>query len=89
MSRLIRARDVDAMLAYAGFELSAFDQQTGWAPGYRVTQGDRRLVRVFHDGDGEQEQLAVYAALLESRGYSVVHEQQPGGGRRRLAVTKP
>lgn len=89
MPRVIRARDVDAVLAYGGYEPSDYDQLTGWDPGYRVAQDGRRQVNVFHDGPGEQPQLDQYQAELQAAGYHVVSDQQPGGGRRRLHVTRP
>lgn len=81
--------DVDAVLAYNGYEPSEYDPQTGWAPGYRIVQAGRRQVNVFHDGPGEQDGLERYALELQAAGFHVVPDQQPGGDRRRLHITKP
>ncbi|WP_372344668.1 hypothetical protein [Streptomyces sp. KL116D] len=88
MPRVIRARDIDAVLAYGGFEPSDYDPRTGWYPGYRVAQDGRRMVHVFHDGPGEVAGLDQYQAELQAAGYHVVPDQQPGGGRRRLHITQ-
>jgi hypothetical protein len=89
MPRHIRARDIDAVLAHGGYEPSEYDPTVGWAPGYRTAQDGRRQVNVFHDGPGEEDALELYAAELHAHGYHVVPDQQPGGGRRRLHITKP
>jgi hypothetical protein len=89
MPRVIRAASVDAVLAYNGYEPSEFDPETGWAPGYRVAQAGRRQVNVFHDGPGEADALERYRLALQTAGYHVVPDQQPGGGRRRLHITRP
>jgi hypothetical protein len=89
MARHIRAVDVDAVLDHGGFEPSEYDPATGWDPGYRIAQDGRRQVNVFHDGPGEEHHLATYRAELQAAGFHVVPDQQPGGGRRRLHVTKP
>lgn len=89
MPRHIRAADVDGILAYGGYEPSEYDPQAGWDPGYRVAQDGRRQVNAFHDGPGEEAGLDLYAAELRAHGYHVVPDQQPGGGRRRLHITKP
>jgi hypothetical protein len=88
MARVILARDVDAVLAYSGYEPSEF---TGgdWDPGYRIAQAGRRQVNVFHDGPGEKDGLERYALELQAAGFHVIPDQQPGGGRRRLHVTRP
>ncbi|MEU6543930.1 hypothetical protein [Streptomyces sp. NPDC046859] len=88
MARVIRARDVDAVLGH-GFDPSDYDPRTGWDPGYRVAQDGRRQVNVFHDGAGEEAGLDAYTAELRAHGYHVVPDQMPGGGRRRLHITKP
>lgn len=88
MPRHIRAADVDAVLAYSGYEPSEF-VDGDWLPGYRITQDGRRQVNVFHDGPGEQDGLERYRLELQAAGYHVIPDQQPGGGRRRLYVTKP
>lgn len=88
MPRMIRARDVDAVLAYNGYEPSEFIDGD-WEPGYRIAQEGRRQVNVFHDGPGEQDGLDRYRLELQAAGFHVVPDQQPGGGRRRLHVTKP
>jgi hypothetical protein len=88
MARHIRARDVDAVLAYGGFEPSEF-VDGDWDPGYRTAQDGRRQVNVFHDGPGEEHHLDTYQAELRAAGFHVVADQQPGGGRRRLHVTRP
>lgn len=88
MGRHIRARDVDAVLAYGGYTPSEF-VDGDWDPGYRVAQDGRRQVNVFHDGPGEQDGLERYTAALQAAGFHVIPDQQPGGGRRRLHVTKP
>lgn len=90
MPRHIRAADVDAVLAHNGYEPSEFDPATQtWEPGYRVAQDGRRQVNVFHDGPGEVDGLDRYRLELQAAGFHVVPDQQPGGGRRRLHVTKP
>ena len=89
MARHIRAADVDAVLAYNGYEPSEYDPVTGWAPGYRVAQDGRRQVNVFHDGPGEADGLDRYRLELQAAGFHVVPDQQPGGGRRRLHITRP
>lgn len=88
MARHIRAADVDAVLAYGGFEPSEF-VSGDWLPGYRVAQDGRRQVNVFHDGPGEQDALDAYTAALRAAGFHTVPDQQPGGGRRRLHITRP
>ncbi|MEH0417866.1 hypothetical protein [Streptomyces sp. B21-083] len=88
MARHIRATDVDAVLAYGGFEPSEFDPQSGWTPGYRVVQSGRRQVNVFHDGAGEADGLDAYRLALQAAGFHVIPDQQPGGGRRRLHITR-
>lgn len=87
MPRVIRAADVDAVLAY-GFDRSVF-VDGDWDPGFRVAQDGRRRVLVFHDGLGEEAGLDVYGAELRAAGFHVVPDRQPGGGRRRLHVTRP
>ncbi|MFI1485702.1 hypothetical protein [Streptomyces sp. NPDC020747] len=88
MTRHIRARDVDAVLAYSGYEQSEF-VDGDWEPGYRIAQDGRRQVNVFHDGPGEADALERYRLQLQADGFHVVADQMPGGGRRRLHVTKP
>jgi hypothetical protein len=88
MPRVIRARDVDAVLAYNGYEPSEWTGND-WEPGYRITQDGRRQVNVFHDGPGEADHLETYRLELQAAGFHVVPDQQPGGGRRRLHITKP
>lgn len=88
MARHIRAADVDAVLTCGGFEPSEF-VDGDWAPGYRVVQDGRRQVNVFHDGPGEADGLEAYRLALQAAGFHVVPDQQPGGGRRRLHITKP
>jgi hypothetical protein len=88
MARHIRAADIDAVLAYNGYEPSEF-VDGDWEPGYRVAQDGRRQVNVFHDGPGEQDGLERYRLELQAAGFHVVPDQQPGGGRRRLHITKP
>lgn len=88
MARHIRARDVDAVLAYGGYEPSEFTDGD-WAPGYRTAQDGRRQVNVFHDGPGEADGLERYRLELQAAGFHVVADQQPGGGRRRLHITRP
>jgi len=89
MPRHIRAADVDAVLAYNGYEPSEYDPVTGWDPGYRVAQDGRRQVNVFHDGPGEEDGLERYRLELQAAGFCVIPDQMPGGGRRRLHITKP
>lgn len=85
MARVIRVRDVDDVLkAYPRSEFVDGD----WEPGYRTAQDGRRQVNVFHDGPGEADQLDVYRLELQAAGFHVVPDQQPGGGRRRLHVTR-
>jgi hypothetical protein len=86
MPRHIRAADVDAVLARS-YEPSEFVDGY-WDPGYRVTQDGRRQVNVFHDGPGEQDQLEVYRLELQAAGFHVIPDQQPGGGRRRLHISR-
>ena len=86
MARVIRARDVDAVLAYSGYGPSEFVDGE-WEPGYRVGQDGRRRVNVFHDGPGEADRLEVYRLELQAAGFCVIPEQQEDGGRRRLGVT--
>ncbi|CAM5428208.1 MULTISPECIES: hypothetical protein [Streptomyces] len=89
MPRVIRARDVNAALASGGYEPSEYDPDYGWDPGYRAVQAGRRQVNVFHDGPGETTGLEQYTAELRAAGYHVVADQMPGGGRRRLHITRP
>lgn len=88
MSRVIHARDVDAVLAYSGYEPSEW-LGDDWAPGYRIAQSGRRMVHVFHDGPGEKDGLEQYRLELQAAGFHVVADQQPGDGRRRLHITRP
>ncbi|MEV0220833.1 hypothetical protein [Streptomyces sp. NPDC050704] len=88
MARHIRAVAVDAVLARNGYEPSEF-VDGDWGPGYRTAQDGRRQVNVFHDGPGEQDGIERYRLELQAAGYHVIPDQQPGGGRRRLHVTKP
>jgi hypothetical protein len=86
MPRVIRARDVDAVLeSYPPSEWT----DEGWLPGWRTAQSGRRQVNVFHDGPGEKAGLEKYALELQAVGFHVVPDQQSGGGRRRLHITKP
>ncbi|MFD7661024.1 hypothetical protein [Streptomyces sp. NPDC059788] len=89
MPRVIRARDVGEALAAGGYEPSEYDPRHGWEPGYRAVQAGRRQVNVFHDGPGEEAGLDAYTTELRAHGYHVVPDQMPGGGRRRLHVTRP
>jgi hypothetical protein len=89
MSRHIRAADVDAVLAYNGYEPSEYDPATGWDPGYRIAQDGRRMVHVFHAGPVVEDGLERYRLELQAAGYCVIPDQQPGGGRRRLHVSRP
>ncbi|MEW2267880.1 hypothetical protein [Streptomyces sp. NPDC047868] len=89
MPQRIRAADVDAVLAYNGYEPSEHDPASGWIPGYRIAQHGPRKVNVFHDGPGEQAGLEAYRLELQAAGFCVVSDQQQGGGRRRLHVTRP
>jgi hypothetical protein len=86
MARVIRARDVDAVLE--GYPQSEF-VDGDWEPGYRVAQDGRRQVNVFHDGPGEETQLDTDRLELQAAGFHVIPDQQPGGGRRRLHVIRP
>ncbi|MCX4911838.1 hypothetical protein [Streptomyces sp. NBC_00878] len=88
MARRIRARDIDAVLACNGYHPSEF-LDGDWDPGYRTAQEHPRQVNVFHDGPGEQDGLEQYRLELQAAGYCVMPDQQVGGGRRRLHVTKP
>ncbi|GGV46067.1 hypothetical protein [Streptomyces spectabilis] len=84
MPRLIRARDIDAVLApYPHSEWVGDD----WIPGWRTAQDGRRQVNVFHDGPGETDGLEKYRLELQAAGYCVIPDQQLGGGRRRLHIT--
>jgi hypothetical protein len=87
MPQRIQAADVDAVLAYNGYEPSEF-VDGDWIPGYRVAQDGRRQVNVFHDGPGEQDGLERYRLELQAAGYCVIPDQQPGGGRQRLHITR-
>jgi hypothetical protein len=89
MGRAIRLRDVDAVLAYNGYEPSEYGPEAGWAPGYRLAQAGRRQVNAFHDGPGEQDGLEQYRLELQAAGYCVIPDRMEGGGRRRLHVTRP
>ncbi|MFH8405517.1 hypothetical protein ACH4FX_12190 [Streptomyces sp. NPDC018019] len=89
MPRVIRVRGVETVLAADGCEPSEYDPQCGWEPGYRAVQAGRRQVNVFHDGPGEEGGLEQYTAELRATGFHVVADQMPGGGRRRLHVTRP
>lgn len=88
MAQRIRHRTVGEQLAAAGHSSSEFDGGD-WDPGYRTAQAGPRAVHVFHDGPGEQQQLAAYGATLQRTGFTVQHQQQDHGGRRRLLVTRP
>lgn len=87
MPCVIRARDVDAVLAYGGYEPSEWTG-SDWDPGYRTAQDGRRQVNVFHDGPAEQTHIDQYAAELRAAGFHVVADQQPDDGRRRLHITR-
>jgi hypothetical protein len=76
MPRHIRAADVDAILAH--YPPSEF-VDGDWEPGYRAV----------HDGPGEVDGLERYRLELQAAGFCVIPDQQPGGGRRRLHVSKP
>ncbi|MGW0920141.1 hypothetical protein ACWD3J_14125 [Streptomyces sp. NPDC002755] len=89
MARVIHARHVEAVLDDQEYRPSDYDPQDGWDPGYRVAQDGRRQVNVFHDGPGEEASLETYRLELQAAGYHVVPDQQPGGGRRRLHITRP
>ncbi|WP_030670562.1 hypothetical protein [Streptomyces rimosus] len=89
MPRVIRARDVATVLADGGYGPSEYDPDYGWDPGYRAVQSGRRQVNVFHDGPGEEACLEQYTAELRAAGFHVVADQVPGGGRRRLHITRP
>ncbi|WP_426568134.1 hypothetical protein [Streptomyces canus] len=88
MGRLIRQASVDQALTDQGYEHSEFEDGD-WDPGIRVVQAGRRAVHVFWDGPGEADQLAAITRHLREAGYHVHASQQPGGGRRRLEVTRP
>jgi hypothetical protein len=86
MPSVIRARDVARVLEpYPSSEWT----DDGWIPGWRAEQAGRRQVNVFHDGPGEQDGLETYRLELQAAGYCVIPDQQPGGGRRRLHITRP
>lgn len=87
MGRHIGAADVDAVLARSYPQSEFVDGD--WEPGYRVVQDGRRQVNVFHDGPGEQDGLERYRLELQTAGFHVIPDQQPGGGKRRLHITKP
>jgi len=89
MPRRIHATDIDAVLAYNGYEPSERDPETGWDPGYRIAQDGPRQVNVFHDGPGEQDGLKAYRLELQAAGYCAIPHQQPRGGRRRLHISRP
>lgn len=86
MARAIRAHDVDAVLQ--PYPRSEWTDE-GWLPGWRTAQDGRRQVNVFHDGPGEANGLEKYRLELQAAGFHVVANQQPGGGRRRLHITRP
>ncbi|WP_381797262.1 hypothetical protein [Streptomyces niveus] len=87
MAQRLKARAVDDVLGAAGHSSSEFEGGD-WDPGYRTAQNGPRTVHVFHDGPGEEKQLTAYAKDLQETGYTVQHEQQPGGGRHRLVVNR-
>jgi hypothetical protein len=92
MPQRLRASDVSRQLGDAGHIHSEW-HPTGpvadWEPGYRSVQHGPRLVHLFHDGPGEEHHLDLYALAQRNLGYSVTHDQQPGGGRQRLHVIRP
>lgn len=88
MGRLIRQASVDQALADQGYARSEFEDGE-WDPGVRAVQAGRRTVHVFWDGPGEADQLAAITNDLREAGYHVHASQMPGGGRRRLEVTRP
>lgn len=86
MPRMINTREVARVLeAYPQSEFADGD----WTPGWRAAQDGRRRVNVFHDGHGEQDGLERYRLELQAAGFCVIPDQQPGGGRRRLHITRP
>lgn len=88
MAQRIRHRDVGEHLGAAGHSSSEFEGGN-WDPGYRTAQSGPRRVHVYHDGPGEEQQIHAYATTLQNLGYTVDHQQQTGGGRRRLVITRP
>lgn len=88
MPMRIKAANVRRALIDAGHDFSEFDGGD-WDPGHRSGQAGPRVVHVFHDGPGEQHHLALYTDTLRGLGYHVVAQEQDGGARRRLAVTRP
>ncbi|MET4925484.1 hypothetical protein P3L51_24545 [Streptomyces sp. PSRA5] len=88
MTQRLKARTVDDVLGADGHSSSEFDGGD-WDPGYRTAQAGPRIVHVFHDGPGEEQQITAYTKTLQADGYNVQHEQQDHGGRHRLTVTRP
>lgn len=85
MGRVIRTREVAGVLeSYTPSEWTGDD----WIPGWRLAQAGRRQVNAFHDGPGEQDGLVQYRLELQAVGYCVIPDQQSGGGRRRLHITR-
>lgn len=89
----IRATDVGALLADAGFTQSEWDPadctsaRDCWEPGYRAVQQGPRLVHVVHDGPREADYITRYTQQLRAAGYHVQLERPQIRGRYRLAVT--
>lgn len=88
VGRVITAARIDQELTNWGHERSEFGAGD-WDPGFRVAQAGRRQVHVFWDGPGEADQLRNITEELRASGYHVHATQLPGGGRRRLEVTRP
>ncbi|WP_282792934.1 hypothetical protein [Streptomyces sp. CC224B] len=87
MARVIRTQDIIQVLE--AYPRSEWINDDWGIPGWRVVQAGRRQVNVFHDGPGEQDGLDTYRLALQAVGFHVVPDQQPGGGRRRLHITRP
>ncbi|MGW6531423.1 hypothetical protein [Streptomyces venezuelae] len=88
MARIVHTRDIDTVLTRACYPPSDWTGD-GWIPGWHTEQAGHRMVHVFHDGPGEEDGLLTYRLALQTAGFHVVTDRQPGSGRRRLHITRP
>lgn len=89
MAMRIRQVDVEQLLDDGGYHPAEWDRLAEvWEDGYRTVQVGPRRVLVFEEGPAEAVQLGLYQQELRAAGYHVHATQQPGGGRRRLEVTR-
>ena len=67
------------------------DSTTGpaWRPGFRAQQASPRTVRLWHDGDAEQDHLDRYAETLRAKGHTVILERGHLRRRPTLRITHP